>query len=138
MFGYLDFMFLSYSGRIGRTAYWLSFVVLTIVEVAAFALLLRLSHGSLEQLVQFRHNPDAIPDSVMQDMFVHVMLPPMIVMALFLYPSYAITTKRWHDRDKSGWWSLIMFVPLIGGIWAFVELGLLGGSDGANGYGVRD
>ena len=43
--------------------------------------------------------------------------------------------KRWHDRDKSGWWVLIGFIPLIGGIWAFVECGCLDGTQGPNKYG---
>ena len=32
MFGYLDFLFLSYSGRIGRTTFWLSLLVLALIE----------------------------------------------------------------------------------------------------------
>ena len=47
----------------------------------------------------------------------------------------AIQCKRWHDRDKSGWWYFISMVPLIGGVWAFVECGCLRGSFGANSYG---
>ncbi|MDK1017721.1 MAG: DUF805 domain-containing protein, partial [Actinomycetota bacterium] len=43
--------------------------------------------------------------------------------------------KRWHDRDKSGWWMLIAFVPIIGGLWAFIETGLLQGTESDNQYG---
>ena len=32
----------------------------------------------------------------------------------------ATQVKRWHDRDKSGWWVLIGIVPIIGDIWAIV------------------
>ena len=39
----------------------------------------------------------------------------------------ALYAKRWHDRDKSGWWSLIGLVPIIGAIWLIVELGILEG-----------
>jgi uncharacterized membrane protein YhaH (DUF805 family) len=49
--------------------------------------------------------------------------------------SLASQVKRWHDRDKSGWWLLITFVPFIGSIWAFIELGCLAGTDGRNSYG---
>ena len=28
-----------------------------------------------------------------------------------IYATLAVWAKRWHDRDKSGWWSLIAFVP---------------------------
>jgi uncharacterized membrane protein YhaH (DUF805 family) len=43
--------------------------------------------------------------------------------------------KRFHDRDKSGWWLLISLVPLIGPLWLLVELGFLQGSEGANRFG---
>ena len=128
MLGFLDFVFLSYSGRIGRTAYWLSLLALGIVELAAIFLLLRLSGGTLDQLAA---DPETVSDAVVM----HVLLPVGIVSLIFLYPSYAITTKRWHDRGKSGWWLLIVLVPIIGGIWALVELGFLGGDDTVNIYG---
>jgi uncharacterized membrane protein YhaH (DUF805 family) len=52
-----------------------------------------------------------------------------------LYPSIAVGMKRWHDRDKSGWWMLIGLIPVIGWIWTLVECGLLEGTAGANSYG---
>lgn len=52
-----------------------------------------------------------------------------------LYPSICVGIKRWHDRGKSGWWTLIVLIPVIGWIWAFVELGCLKGTDGPNSYG---
>jgi uncharacterized membrane protein YhaH (DUF805 family) len=50
--------------------------------------------------------------------------------------SLAVFAKRWHDRDKSGWWSLILLVPFIGSIWALVECGCLPGTEGPNRYGA--
>jgi uncharacterized membrane protein YhaH (DUF805 family) len=58
-----------------------------------------------------------------------------ILYLAFIWPSLAISIKRWHDRDKSGWWVLIGFVPLIGGIWALIETGILEGTKGPNQYG---
>lgn len=48
---------------------------------------------------------------------------------------FAATIRRWHDRDKSGWWTLIGAVPVIGSIWLLVELGLLAGTPGDNRFG---
>ncbi|MFA6157827.1 DUF805 domain-containing protein, partial [Mesorhizobium sp.] len=48
-----------------------------------------------------------------------------------IYFAIALYAKRWHDRDKSGWWTLIGLVPVIGGIWLLVELGFLEGTRGA-------
>ncbi len=138
MLGYLDFLFLSYSGRIGRLPYWLGFLGLTVIQWTVIWLLLLLAHGSIEQLGMLQDGQThVLPPSVGQDLMIHIGLPMLIITVLFLYPSYALCTKRWHDRGKSGWWSLIALVPLIGALWFFIELGFLGGEDGANQYGVR-
>jgi len=55
---------------------------------------------------------------------------------LVLWPCLAISVKRWHDRDKSGWWVLINLIPVIGGLWALIENGFLKGSDGKNRFGA--
>jgi uncharacterized membrane protein YhaH (DUF805 family) len=52
-----------------------------------------------------------------------------------IWITVAVQIKRWHDRDKSGWWFLINFVPIIGWLWVLVECGFLRGSDGANRFG---
>ena len=74
----------------------------------------------------------------------------------FVYPAliYAgacVLSKRLHDRGKSGWWAALVLAALVAVwpqpigfldflfgvslIWAAVELGLLGGEEGANRYG---
>jgi uncharacterized membrane protein YhaH (DUF805 family) len=59
----------------------------------------------------------------------------LMVNALLLWPVMALAVKRWHDRDKRGWWALIVFVPVIGWLWALIENGFLRGTRGANRYG---
>ena len=40
---------------------------------------------------------------------------------LFLViPSISVGVRRLHDIGKSGWWMLVNFVPLIGGVWFFI------------------
>ena len=60
-----------------------------------------------------------------------------ILLPLSWWVSLAISVKRWHDRGKSGWWVLIGFIPIIGGLWALIETGFLGGDPGPNQYGDR-
>ncbi len=43
------------------------------------------------------------------------LLSGLYVLAM-LIPSIAVTIRRLHDTDHSGWWLLIGLVPLIGGI----------------------
>ena len=52
-----------------------------------------------------------------------------------LIPATLVYIKRWHDRDKSGWWMLITLVPIIGSIWLLIELGFLAGTPGVNRFG---
>lgn len=33
-----------------------------------------------------------------------------------LIPSIAVGVRRLHDKDRSGWWLLIAFVPLVGAL----------------------
>ena len=131
MIGYLDFLFLSYQGRIGRLALWLGMFGLGLAQFGAIGFLLHLSHGSSDDLLAFYHGR-----VLSQQVMVHVIWPAMIVVALGLYPTYALYTKRWHDRGKSGWWSLIGFVPFVG-FWMVIELGFLGGYEYQNDYGTR-
>jgi uncharacterized membrane protein YhaH (DUF805 family) len=39
---------------------------------------------------------------------------------LFLLPSIAVGVRRLHDIDKSGWFFLLWFIPLIGWIFLIV------------------
>jgi len=128
MLAYLDFLFLSYQGRIGRAAYWLGYLGLGVVQIVALFVVLRLAGGTLAQL-------ELDPDKASPAVFDHVILPVLIVWAILLYPQFAISTKRWHDRGKSGWWWLIALVPIIGGFWVLIEQGFLPGEDGDNYYG---
>lgn len=59
-----------------------------------------------------------------------------LVMLPVLWSSIAVSVKRWHDRNKSGAWVLIGFVPYIGSIWTFIECGCLKGTSGPNRYGL--
>jgi hypothetical protein len=43
--------------------------------------------------------------------------------------------KRLHDHDKSGWWMLVYFIPIIGAIWQMIECGLMAGTMGENDFG---
>lgn len=64
-----------------------------------------------------------------------ILLGLLVVLAVQIWMGVAVEVKRWHDRDKAGYWVLINFIPLLGPIWSFIELGFLKGTDGPNRYG---
>lgn len=37
-----------------------------------------------------------------------------------LLPSLAVSVRRLHDTDRSGWWMLLMFLPIVGPIVLFI------------------
>ena len=51
-------------------------------------------------------------------------------------PSLAVAVRRLHDVNKSGWWFLILFIPIIGSIWLLI-LVFTDGTPGANQYGLN-
>ena len=59
-----------------------------------------------------------------------------ITSLLLVWPCTAVAVKRWHDRDRSGWWVLINLIPLVGVLWTLVENGLRRGTVGTNRFGV--
>ena len=54
-------------------------------------------------------------------------------LALFL-PSLAVSVRRLHDTGRSGWWILLMFVPIVGMI-VLIVFFCLGGDEGRNRFG---
>ena len=58
-----------------------------------------------------------------------------VLNAGLLWSALAVSVKRWHDRNKSGWWALVQFIPLIGWIWTLIENGLRRGTVGRNRFG---
>ncbi len=101
----------SIEGRISRLTYWkyVGGIYLLVIILGASA------------------QGDWLP-KIVQALLGLLMLPAMVV-GLFAQ------IKRWHDRNKSGWWVLINFVPCIGGFWSLIECGFLKGTDGPNRFG---
>lgn len=97
-------------GRINRGKFWLGAAVIWVVGLVIFILALALNSTVIWILLG-------------------------VVSIGSIWVGLAISIKRWHDRDKSGWWVLIGLVPIIGGLWAFIETGLLEGTEGDNQYG---
>ena len=46
----------------------------------------------------------------------------------------AVTVRRLHDTDRSGWWVLINFIPIVGGL-VLLVFTVLDSQPGANRFG---
>lgn len=59
----------------------------------------------------------------------------LLVLGLgLIVPGIAVSVRRLHDTNKSGWWLLLYFVPIVGPIVLLVFM-CLEGTKGANKYG---
>ena len=53
---------------------------------------------------------------------------------VMLLPGLGVLVRRLHDTNRSGWWVLILLIPLVGMIWMIVLL-CLQGTSGQNRFG---
>jgi uncharacterized membrane protein YhaH (DUF805 family) len=52
-----------------------------------------------------------------------------------ILPGLAVSVRRLHDLDRSGWWLLLGFIPLVGAI-VLIVWDCTKGTDGPNQYGA--
>ena len=107
------YLFTSLEGRIGRQSYWMGVLAMAVIGVVAS--LLDVMLGTMND-------------------YGYGIISGLAGLVM-IYPAIVLYAKRWHDRNKSGWWSLIGIIPVIGGIWMLIELGFLKGTTGPNEYG---
>lgn len=106
----------SFQGRLRRRDYWLLSFLLFGVVIVIFMLA-----GALG--VNFAQ--DSGEATLLQ----------LVVSLILLWPSLALGVKRCHDRNQSGRWLLMELIPLVGGLWALINLGILDGTQGPNRFG---
>ena len=110
----------SFSGRINRKTYWLKGILLPIGIIVG----LFLAGAAADMFSQ-----------VAGDILWYLVLAAFLA---FIVTSLAVSVKRLHDRNRTGWWILTTYIPVVGiivGIWFFVELGFLKGDSWPNRYG---
>ena len=57
-----------------------------------------------------------------------------IFLLLSIGPNYATAARRAHDRNRSGWFAVMWFIPIVQ-LWVLLELGFLRGTIGDNQFG---
>jgi uncharacterized membrane protein YhaH (DUF805 family) len=112
MRNYFKWFYFAFDGRTGRRPYWLYFVLPFFLLGIAFGIATRAAGLSERAFI--------------------ALLLLLAVPSLWTY--IAVGVKRFHDFDRSAWWLLLGFVPLINWI-LMIGLGLIPGTRGANSYG---
>jgi uncharacterized membrane protein YhaH (DUF805 family) len=98
-----------FNGRAGRAEFWMFTLISTIVSVILYF----------------------IDGGIMPSSNVRV-LNTLYSLAV-LVPSLAVSVRRLHDTGRSGWWTLVNVIPILGQLVYLVFL--VQDSQGANQYG---
>ncbi len=139
--------FAEFSGRSRRMEYWMFTLLGVIVSIVCYALILA-DMGPM--ILDAVNNPDSPPDSASFEGLGILSGIGGLAMLIFglasIVPSIAVTVRRLHDRNMSGWYYLgfivmylvtgILFAPLalllaLG----WIVLMALPGTAGPNNYG---
>lgn len=115
---------LSANGRFGRLAY-LGWNMLMGVVIIGIAILLAILIPSFAQQIT---DPSPM-------LIIAMVIIGLVFYSALIYYSFIFTIRRLHDRNQSGWLSLLMLVPLVNFI-LFIYLSCAKGDAAANNYGA--
>ena len=105
-------LYFSFNGRISRSTYFLKYILPSTLLTIFFI------------IINWATNDTDI-----------LMISGLVLNLILLMPSLTMNVKRCHDRNRSGSFLFIMLIPIIGGLWALIEMCFFKGTDGVNKYG---
>lgn len=114
----------STDGRINRVSWWLSRMVVPAVFFVPMFLMMLVVEAAGKKI-------NELPLPVVLGM----LLGAACSIALAMWINIATSVKRLHDTGRSGWWFLVIFIPILGGGWLSIENGLLPGDPQENRFG---
>ena len=126
-----------FTGRSRRMEYWM-FALLNAIVVTVLMLVIFGAGGAAGM---FNADMNGNPSAGLGALFGGMGLLIVVYALAVLLPSIAVTVRRLHDRDMSGWWYLGAIIggmiPLVGFLIsiAFLVLMALPGTPGANRFG---
>ena len=106
--GTLKKVYLSWEGRISRKTYWIFSIPIALPVLISEYLI-----NPVNENLSF------------------------ILILIVIFPAMMINIKRSHDRGRTGWFTILLIVPIIS-LWPLIEFGFLKGSDGSNKFGEPD
>ena len=109
----------TFRGRSRRSEYWWIQLFLVITNLAVAAIDLVLMNGDIDRFVANGGGG----------------IVGLVWILVTIVPALAVLVRRLHDTGKSGWWALIGFVPLVGGI-VLLVFTVLDSDAGENKFGV--
>ena len=108
-----------FQGRIGRLSWWLGQLINLGLLVAIFIVAAVVARQS--QMAGTKAEAGLSGAALL-----------LLLSVVSIWINVAVTVKRFHDRNKSGVWFLVNFIPIIGPFWLLIECGFLPGTQGVN------
>lgn len=126
-------LFFTFSGRINRGKLWLGVLLLTVIGILGYLGIVALlgvpfTVSNLDDVAA--NNAEPLIEFSVPGLIGYAVLT---LISGFMY--FSLMIKRCHDRGKSGWWSLLSLIPIVGFIWFIIDLGVMEGDEGPNQYG---
>ena len=90
----------TFKGRSRRFEYWWIQLFLVLTNLAVAAIDLILMNGDVERFIANGGGG----------------IVGLVWILVTIVPALAVLVRRLHDSDKSGWWALIGFVPIVGAV----------------------
>ena len=118
-----------FSGRSRRKEYWMYILFLCLVAIVLSIIESILGLGGHAVLTSETSSSGVFYGALVN----RGILSNLFLLATFI-PSLAVGVRRLHDTNRSGWWYLLAFVPLIGSIVLLVWF-CTAGTSGPNDYG---
>jgi uncharacterized membrane protein YhaH (DUF805 family) len=109
----------NFKGRARRSEYWFIQFFLVATNLAAAAIDLALMDGDVDRFIANGGGG----------------IVGLIWIVATIVPALAVLVRRLHDTNRSGWWALIGFVPVIGTI-VILVFTVSDSTQGENRYGA--
>lgn len=102
--------YFDFDGRASRAEFW-SFALINIFVLFSFSLLTGTIHGETASGEKYRVMLAALNN---YPTLVSVLTSLEVVFGVFIFcPALAVTVRRLHDRNHSGWWAVGQFIPFL-------------------------
>ena len=130
--------YVDFDGRSRRKEFW----VFSLLNLIVCAVLIGIGFGGFPLAAILSNDPDIFTGTPEMSTLTIISLILLGIWALvMLVPSVAVTVRRLHDRNISGWWYLglivLSLIPVVGfgAAIAMLVIVLLPGTPGPNQYG---
>ncbi|EPC71317.1 Inner membrane protein yhaI, partial [Lacticaseibacillus paracasei subsp. paracasei Lpp41] len=96
----------NFSGTASRREFWWPWLLNVIVGYVIMTILFNIFGMNVTRVLNFQPGKETF-------------LASLINFIIFI-ANWSLSVRRLHDTDRSGWWVLLWYVPIIGQIWLLI------------------